>query len=89
MKNEYDFSKAVRSKFYRAGEPSQIVIHLPETPSHPRFEVFQSGEGAFHFRLKDDLHIVFASEPFPTKAACLKALSELKQTSILAPTVFA
>jgi uncharacterized protein YegP (UPF0339 family) len=91
MKEHYDFSKAKRGLFYIGNEPFDIVIHVDgsELASHPRFEIFSDAESAFRFRLLDDSHIVFTSDIFPSKDACLNAVAELKQTSMIASTVFA
>ncbi|WP_081719553.1 YegP family protein [Salinispira pacifica] len=89
MKKEYDFSQAVRGKFYRRDSQAKIVVHLNKNPKHPRFEVYEDDGGFFHFRLQDDRHTVFSSQSFESKESCLKALTELKQNSIIAPTVFA
>ncbi|KGE72805.1 YegP family protein [Spirochaeta lutea] len=89
MKKEYDFSQAVRGKFYRHDKQAKIVVHLKKNTKHTRFEIYEDPSGLFHFRLQDDRHTVFASQSFESKEACLEALSELKQSSIIAPTVFA
>ena len=89
MKKEYDFSNAEQGRFYQGNKPSQVIIHLPPTHAHPKFEVYQDDYGQFHFRLRDDQHTVFSSEGFNSKQECLQALTELKENSILAPTVLA
>jgi uncharacterized protein YegP (UPF0339 family) len=90
MKREYDFSKGIRGKFYRGNRTFQVVIEVPETTLHPRYEVFKALDGKFRFRLKTDSSIMFVSEDeFETKADCLDAIARLKQASVLAPTVFA
>ena len=90
MKKEYDFSKGIRGKFYRGNRPFQVVINVPETTVHPRYEVFTDLDGKFRFRLKTDSSVMFVSEAeYDSKADCLDAIARLKQASVLAPTVFA
>jgi uncharacterized protein YegP (UPF0339 family) len=89
MKKEYDFSKAEKAKFYSGNKSSEIIVHLQKNPNHPRFEVFLYKPGEYKFRLRDDGHVIFTSEGFSTQDSCLEAISELKQNSLVAPTVIA
>jgi len=90
MKDHYDFSKAKRGLFYIGDKPFDITIHVDgsQLAAHPRFEIF-SESAAFRFRLLDDSHVIFTSDSFASKDECINAVSELKQTSLIASTVFA
>jgi uncharacterized protein YegP (UPF0339 family) len=90
MKDHYDFSKGIRGKFYRGNEPFDVVIHVdhPEKSSH--FEVFSGSDGKYHFRLTTEEKILFTSEEgFNSQDDCILAISQLKQQSLTAQTVFA
>jgi len=89
MKKEIDFSKGIRGKFYRGDNPFQVIINVNDQKAHPRFEVYLDQSAAYRFRLADDKHVILVSDEFPSKDACLQAITELKKSSILAPTVFA
>lgn len=88
MRDEYDFSNAQRGKFYRPDQQFKLTIDVDEDlKNHPQFEVFSEGSGKFRFRLKTDAGILFTSnDEFPTKDACLSAISQLRHASVVAPT---
>ena len=90
MKKEYDFSEAVRGRFFRGSKPLRIAIEVSDSRSHPRFEVYSDSIGKYRFRLKTDLAVLFTSEEeYATQDECVAVISQLKDDSLVAPTIFA
>ena len=90
MKDHYDFSKAKKKGlFYIGNQLFDILIQVDSQDAHSRFEVYSDSADSYRFRLLDDQHTVFTSDAFPSKEACLHAISELRANSFRAPTVFA
>jgi uncharacterized protein YegP (UPF0339 family) len=90
MKKEYDFSKGIRGKFYRGDKPFSVTIEGIEPRRHPRYEVFRQDNGKYRFRLRNDERILLeSSNEFTSEGECEKAINDIKQESIIAPTVFA
>ena len=89
MRKEYDFSKAVRGKFYRANRAFRVVINVPGGGESSRYEVFSDSKGFYRFRLLSAGTVLFTSEAqYPSKDDCLQAIADLRHASVLAPTVF-
>jgi uncharacterized protein YegP (UPF0339 family) len=90
MKRSYDFSKGERGKFYSGDKAYDVVIHVDHAEAGATFEVFTGKDGKYHFRLSNPGAVLFTSEEgFATQDDCLAAISQIKQESLLAPTVFA
>jgi uncharacterized protein YegP (UPF0339 family) len=87
MKNQYNFKKGFRRKFYRPGEQKIIKIILDNPDLNSKFEIFHDENGFFHFRLATKDKIIFTSQEYKSKNECEHAINEIRQYSIIANTV--
>ena len=89
MKQEYDFSKAERGRFYRGTKPLRVVVDVSNPGGHAHFEVYSDPQGKYRFRFATASTVIFTSEhDYDTKDDCLAAISLVRQDSLVAPTVF-
>ena len=89
MRKDYDFSKAIRGKFYRGNRPFKVVINVPGDSEQSRYEVFSDADGRYRFRLLSGSSVLFTSEAeYASKDECVAAIATLRHASMLAPTIF-
>jgi len=87
MRDEYDFSGAVRGKFFRGDRPYHVTVTIDGPLGHPHYEVYTHSDGSYRFRLVNDLTILLENEiAYPTKDLALLAIENLRPVAFLAST---
>jgi len=90
MRDEYDFSKATRGKFYRGDRPFKVTINVSQQSEKSQYEVFTDSDGKYRFRLTTAGTVLFTSPTeYDSKDDCISAIAVIRHASMLATTVSA
>jgi uncharacterized protein YegP (UPF0339 family) len=93
MKKKYDFSKAIKGKFYRPKDKIKInFIHDQESRNRgfAKFEIYTDENGKYRFRLKvTGGEIIAISEGFKTIDECHESIKSFKENTMFAPIISA
>lgn len=84
--SEFDLTEQEIDAMWAEGEPVEVVG--PPVDRRARFEVVRDGDRRYGWRLSDpDGEVLAHGEPFPTKAAAVRAAEAVMKASLTASLV--